>query len=220
MDAYNPAACFSSIDQGQRYAFGNQPPIGQWNLARLAEALIPAIDADADRGLELAEQAVMRYSDLYAGEQVAMMRAKLGLTGNDGGDAALISEFLAWMHARSADYTMTFRMLASGRIEDARLNSDEALALWHQRWRQRTESQEGGVSAACALMRQSNPAYIPRNHLVEAALEAATGPVMDLAPLHSLLALVADPYTERSGMADYARPPADGNPGYQTFCGT
>ena len=220
MDTYNPATCFSSIDHGRRYAFGNQPPIAQWNLARLAEALIPAIDPDADRALEFAEHSVTRFSDLYAAAQLAVMRAKLGLTGERRDDAALISDFLQWMQARAADYTSSFRMLSGGAIDAAYLNDDETLALWHQRWQQRISDQDGGIAAACALIRQNNPIYIPRNYLVEAALEAATGPVLDLKPFLSLLSVVIDPTTARSGMEDYARAPANGHPGYQTFCGT
>lgn len=220
LDSYDPATCFSSIDHAKRYAFGNQPPIAQWNLARLAEALIPSIDDDADRALELAEQSVARFSDLYSAEQLAVMRAKLGLAGEQHGDASLISDFLAWMRSRAADYTVSFRMLSNGAVDTALMRDDETLSLWHRRWQSRIASQEGGSHAAIALMSQSNPIYIPRNHLVEAALEAASGPVSDLAPFNALLLAVVDPYTERSGLANYADPPADGNPRYQTFCGT
>jgi uncharacterized protein YdiU (UPF0061 family) len=220
MDAYDPATCFSSIDHGRRYAFGNQPQIAQWNLARLAEALLPLFDDDADRALELAEQSVARFADLYGEAQLAMMRAKLGLIDDHQDDAALISDFLGWMRQRGADYTLAFHMLSPGKIAASELNGDELLTAWHGKWQARLSAASGSQDQSIALMRQNNPVYIPRNHLVEAALAAATGPAQDLGPLERLLGVLSEPYTEHDAHHDYSRPSPDGGRGYQTFCGT
>ena len=220
LERYDPAVAFSSIDHGKRYAFGNQPSIAQWNLARLAEALLPAIDPDADQALALAEEAVNRFAELYRSRQVAMMRAKLGLTGESGDDETLITDFLGWMRDHDADYTNSFSMLSAGSIAAAKLESDPVLAAWHQRWQARLQAAGEPLDAVTSRMRANNPVYIPRNHQVEAALSAATGPAGDLQPLERLLDVLKTPYLERPGLESYTQPAPDAGRGYQTFCGT
>ena len=220
LERYDPAIAFSSIDHGKRYAFGNQPSIAQWNLARFAEALLPAIDSDPDQSLALAEAAINRFADLYRTRQVDMMRAKLGLGGSADGDEGLITDFLDWMRQTDADYTNSFVMLREGRIEPARLSTDPRLAAWHARWQARLQETGEPANATLARLKVSNPIYIPRNHRVEAALDAATGPASDLGPFERLLEVIANPYEARSGLEAYTTPAPDGGRGHQTFCGT
>lgn len=220
LERYDPGTAFSSIDHAKRYAFNNQPSIAQWNLARFAEALLPAIDPDPDQALALAEAAINRFAGLYRTRQVEMMRNKLGLSGEADGDEALASDFLDWMRDSDADYTNSFAMLNPGSIDASRLAADPRLAAWHVRWQTRLQNGSGSLAAAQNRMRASNPIYIARNHQVEAALDAATGPAGDLRPLERLLEVVWRPYEERPGLADYAAPAPDGGRSHQTFCGT
>ncbi len=220
LERYDPGTAFSSIDHAKRYAFNNQPLIAQWNLARFAEALLPAIDPDPDHALALAEAAINRFADLYRARQVEMMRNKLGLSGEAEGDEALISDFLDWMRDSDADYTNSFAMLNPGRIDAPQLIADPRLAAWHVRWQARMQNDSWSVGVARDQMRASNPIYIARNHQVEAALDAATGPAGDLRPLERLLEVVRRPYEERPGLAAYAAAAPDGGRSHQTFCGT
>lgn len=220
LERYDPGTAFSSIDHAKRYAFNNQPSIAQWNLARFAEALLPAIDPDPDQALALAETAINRFADLYRSRQVEMMRNKLGVSGEADGDEALISDFLDWMRDSDADYTNSFAMLNPGSIDASRLAPDPRLAAWHVRWQTRLQNDSGSLAATQNRMRASNPIFIARNHQVEAALDAATGPAGDLRPLERLLEVVRRPYEERPGLAAYAAPAPDGGRSHQTFCGT
>ena len=220
MDVYDPATVFSSIDTQGRYAYGNQPAIAQWNLARLAEALLPAIDPDEDEALTLARAALEGFGQRYREAYLRRMRAKLGLTTPDGEDVALIEDLLAWMQTHQADYTQTLRQLARGGLPEAQRQADAALAQWHDRWQARLAAQGENLEATLTAMRTVNPVYIPRNHLVEAALAAATGPEADLSVLERLLAVLQNPYEERAGLEAYAEPDPQGGVGYRTFCGT
>jgi uncharacterized protein YdiU (UPF0061 family) len=218
LDAYDPAMAFSSIDHNRRYAFGNQPRMAQWNLARFAEALLPLIHTDQDKAVDLAEAELLAFQDIYETRWLAMMRRKLGLVGDAAEDGALVNDLLSWMRAQGADYTNTFRLFASGTVAATGPFSDAAFRDWHARWQARRAQNNRPMAAARALMQQANPAYIPRNHLVEAALQAATENG-DLQPFHALLDVLAQPYVERDGLARYteANPAPDD---YQTFCGT
>lgn len=211
MDAYDPSTTFSSIDHGRRYAFGNQPGIARWNLARLAEALLPLIHPEPKEGVALAEEKLGAFAALYAARWTAMMRQKLGLSGEDADDAALIKDLLTWMERRRADYTNTFRLLAADRDGDG-IYAEDSFAAWRDRWRGR----RGDPETARTVMAKENPVYIPRNHQVEAVLEAAGRG--DLGPLHALLNVLAQPYTERASLTAYTEPNPEDN--YRTFCGT
>ncbi|HEU5149743.1 MAG TPA: YdiU family protein [Iamia sp.] len=224
MDAYDPATVFSSIDHGGRYAYGNQPGIVQWGLARLAEAVLPLMvpdepeQADIDAAVATLTAVLDRYPTRYEAAHAEGMRAKLGLPA---ADAALVTDMLALLHEQGIDWTSWFRALAAdlrGERDAARgLAVDIAAAdAWLDRWRAAVP--EGDRAATAAAMDAVNPLYIPRNHLVEEALAAATAG--DEAPLHRLLDVLADPFTERPGLDRYAAPGPTGGPRYRTFCGT
>lgn len=221
LDVFEPTTVFSSIDEGGRYAFGNQPPITEWNLARLAEALLPLIDDDQEQAVALAVEALGRFGDHYAAAWKAGTRAKLGLPAglDDAVATALVDDVYALMRADRVDHTGFFRALgaaARGDTEPARsLVLDLAgLDAWLGRWRAACPGGPDGDA-----MDLLNPVYIPRNHLVEEVLAAATAG--DLAPLAALLTAVRAPYDERPGLERFAEPAPDAfGDGYQTFCGT
>jgi len=216
LDAYDPAAVFSSIDHGGRYAYGNQPRIAQWNLARLAEALLPLLDADQDAAIGAATAALESFPGRYEASWAEGMRAKLGLTGDRGDDRALLDELLALMHAQRVDFTAGFRALsaaaARGDAAPARalFPGAESFDAWLGRWIAREPDAQA--------MDRVNPVYVPRNHLVEEALAAATAG--DIGPFDRLVDAVARPFEERPGLERYAEaaPPSFGD--YVTYCGT
>ena len=210
MDAFDPATVYSSIDYGGRYAYGNQPHIAPWNLARLAEALLPLIDDDSDAAVAAVTSVLNSYPERFNRYWSAGMRAKLGLT--EAGDVtdALVDDLLRLLHEHRIDYTSTFRDLA-GYLRGDALPAPE-LADWLVRWREQVED------AAADAMDRVNPIYIPRNHLVEEALEAATAG--DLEPFQRLVDVVSDPFRARPGLESYAAPAPDDFGPYQTFCGT
>jgi uncharacterized protein YdiU (UPF0061 family) len=222
MDAYDPTTVFSSIDRQGRYAFGNQPRIAQWNLARLAETLLPLIDADEDRALAQATAAIEAFPALFQQEMTGVLRAKMGLVREEEGDLALAQDLLANMAANGADHTLTFRSLAMV-VEAGGLghlfNTTGGIDDWLPRWRARLARE--GVPAAYIAVRlnAANPAVIPRNHLVEEALSAATTEG-DLAPFEALLLAVTRPFDGSEDGSRFAAPPAAPDPGYRTFCGT
>ncbi len=216
LDAFDPAAVFSSIDHGGRYAYGQQPVVAEWNLARLAEALLPLFAEDQAAAIALAEEALGAFRPQYSAAWTNGMRAKLGLAAVDATAAdPLLDDVLGLMQTERVDHTSFFRDLArAARGDTDRLQTHvqdhEALETWLTRWLAQTPDAEA--------MDRVNPLYIPRNHLVEDALDAAT--FEDLAPLTQLLDVLRDPYTERPGLERYAAPaPADFGP-YRTFCGT
>ncbi|MDX2082146.1 MAG: YdiU family protein [Terrimicrobiaceae bacterium] len=210
LDAYDPAAVFSSIDHYGRYAYGNQPTIAQWNLARLAESLLSEIDSDSARAIERANEALSRFPDLFRQHWLRGLRAKIGLGSEEDADAALIEELLETMHQHGLDFTNTFRQLDP----DSPLPH---LEDWHVRWTERLRRQSGGISEVLALMQRTNPVVIPRNHRVEEALAAAVEHG-DYAPLHALVAAVSDPFTPPNPIF-YEAAPVGSEP-YRTFCGT
>jgi uncharacterized protein YdiU (UPF0061 family) len=220
MDVYDPTTVFSSIDHGGRYAYGNQPTIGLWNMARLAEALLPLIDDDQERAVELATESLDRYERLYDEAWLAGMRAKLGLVDDDdGGGRALANDWLELLQSNQVDFTTAFRRLADA--ADGSPESpvgvtslfEEPIGGWLDRWTSRIRAD------AQATMRIVNPVYVPRNHLVEESLDAATGG--DLAPFQRLLEVVTDPFDEQAGRERFVAPAPDGfTAGFQTFCGT
>jgi uncharacterized protein YdiU (UPF0061 family) len=215
MNVYHPETVFSSIDRNGRYAYGNQPSITQWNLARLAETLLPLLAAEGETAVALATQVLEDFPTRFEWYWLAGMRKKLGLQTPDDGDAELVQPLLDWMQKVEADFTNTFRDLSTGRLT-AQTHEDEGFRAWHVRWQERIgrESRSDGA----ALMRSVNPAIIPRNHRVEEALAAAERND-DLSVLERLLAALASPYDDRDDRAEYLEPPLDDR-GYRTFCGT
>ena len=217
LDAFDPATVFSSIDEGGRYAYANQPLVAEWNLARLAEALLPLLHDDEEQAISLAVASLGGFREQYAAAWSAGLRAKLGLPeGLDEATAApLIEELLGLLQANRVDHTSFFRRLgdaARGNTEPTRrLVLDlAAVDAWLQRWR--------ALSPDGEAMDRVNPVYVPRNHLVEQALTAASDG--DLGPLERLLGAVTAPYDERPGYERYAEPAPEGSTAYRTFCGT
>ncbi|MBY0396671.1 MAG: YdiU family protein, partial [Thermoleophilia bacterium] len=183
VDAYDPAAVFSSIDDAGRYAYANQPGITQWNLARFAEALLPLIDPDGARAVELATEELNRFPGAFEAHRLSGLRAKLGLRTAAAGDADLAADLLDWMHATRADFTNTFRALA-GEVPGGERAGDPAFAAWAARWVARLALEGETPVSARARLCAANPAVIPRNHRVEEALAAAERE--DLGPLDRL----------------------------------
>jgi uncharacterized protein YdiU (UPF0061 family) len=218
MDAYDPNTVFSSIDQMGRYAYANQPVIAQWNIARLAEALLPLIDADMDKAVDKAEKAVNRFPALYKTKWLAMMRAKLGLFGTQDGDEKLISDLLGWMQHNHADWTNTFRDLSMREKPAGQPYDTKPFTAWYERWQARLGQNTKPLKSSLCLMKNTNPAIIPRNHKVEEALEAATAG--NLQPFHDLLAALKEPYKDSAALTPYQSPPSPSQRVYQTFCGT
>ncbi len=223
MDDFHPDRVYSSIDRHGRYAYSNQPPIAQWNLARLAECLLPFLHADADKALEAAEQIVIDFARHYEKAYLRRFRAKLGLQETRAEDAGLIDSLLQAMVQVRADFTNTFRALcdaAEGNCEPVRAQwgESEPCEAWLAQWRERLALEAITPQERAAAMRLVNPFVIPRNHRVEAALSAAVAG--DLEPLEWLLRALADPWTACSENADLTRPPEPHEVVQKTFCGT
>ena len=221
MDRYAGATVFSSIDRNGRYAFGNQPWITRWNLARFAEALLPLIDPDQSRAVAIAQERLTRFRTWMNDAWTDMMRAKLGLPGQRPDDLSLATDLLELMEKASADYTDTFRALSGATAVPAALDATPGWDGWRTRWDARCERARGAApsAAARARMRRVNPAVIPRNHLVQGALDAAVK-ADDPGPLHRLLAALRSPYDERPALAPFQEPPPAAFCNYRTFCGT
>jgi serine/tyrosine/threonine adenylyltransferase len=218
MDAYDPSTVFSSIDREGRYAYGNQPKIAGWNLARFAEALLPLLHEDEEQAIERAEDAIAEYPKLYQRYWLAGMRAKLGISDEDPEDEALIAELLAMMNKHHADYTNTFRAMTMGQLEGMFLFSTAEFEAWHARWQARLGRQPESQVSPRSLMQRSNPAVIPRNHRVEEALSAADEG--DYSVMERLLAVLTCPYAYSAEQDEYAALPERTNPAYRTYCGT
>lgn len=220
MDHYDPLTVFSSIDRHGRYAFANQPPIAQWNLTRFAETLLPLIHPESETAIRLAETALYGFVSHYEQAWLAGMRKKLGLLEPADDDVDLVRDLLACMQQDTLDYTNTFRALATARTLTA---ASPAMAAWVARWRARLDSQSAAQSVAperiAAVMAQADPAVIPRNHQVEAALSAAVESG-DLGPFERLLAVLQTPFEETDANAAYRAPAPPAAVPYQTFCGT
>ncbi|WP_458461833.1 protein adenylyltransferase SelO, partial [Paenibacillus sp.] len=219
MDAYNPSTVFSSIDTQGRYAYGNQPYIAGWNLARFAETLLPLLHEDEEQAVQLAQDAIAQFSELYHHHWLKGMRAKLGLLNEESEDEALIKELLELMEKHGADYTNTFLALTFDNLEGTTLFGTTEFAEWNERWQARLDRQQGMKEVSQQLMRTSNPAVIPRNHRVEEALERAENHG-DLSVMEKLMAVLSDPFSHSPEQAEYAELPAQCNTSYQTFCGT
>ena len=224
MDGYDPGAVFSSIDHAGRYAYGNQPAIAHWNLARLAEAMLPLLAEDEDAALATAHEVLAGFRPAFEAAYLDGLRRKIGLSTGQDGDAALIQELLTAMAAGKADFTLVFRRLADAAAgQDAAVRAlftdPAAFDAWMDRWRARLEAEPQDAEQRAAAMRAVNPAVIPRNHQVEAALDAAVTR-RDFAPFEALLDALSRPFEERPGLERFVEPPAPGGGPYMTFCGT
>ena len=217
MDIYDPKTVFSSIDQTGRYAFCNQPLITKWNLSRFAECLIPLIDNDQNKAIEIATDMINSFEKKYEEKWINMMKDKLGLFGFDNKDRFLILDLLTWMHEKKADYTNTFCHLMNLAPRKDELFNDNDFNNWKKRWKERLSKNNVSPKKCLELMKNNNPLIIPRNHKVERALEAAEK--NDLEPFNHLVEILKDPYTQKDDILDYQIPSSSGKK-YQTFCGT
>jgi uncharacterized protein YdiU (UPF0061 family) len=234
MDEYDPNQVYSSIDRFGRYAYGQQPSIGLWNLTQLANCLLPLLAADTEEDMEAAKSraraALDAYGKAFEPAYYGGLRAKIGLMddGTDtGADDELVTDLLGRMAQHRADFTNTFRLLADARPDDpatlepvrAGFTDPAAFDTWAAQWRERLARQREPDAERQARMRGLSPAYIPRNHRVQEVIDAATERG-DLAPLERLLAVVSRPYDDHPEQAEYRQPPQEHEVVHQTFCGT
>lgn len=226
MEAHDPGAVFSSIDTHGRYAYANQPLIARWNIARLAEALLPLIDADdPERAVGRATEVIAAFPAQYEGHWLSGAREKLGLARADADDATLAQDWLALLQAQAVDHTLAWRHLADA-VEDegfrlqALFEDTRPLKDWLARWRSRGTQESSAPAERALRMRRASPIYIARNHRVEEALAAASMDG-DLGPFQRLLDVLARPFDERAGLEGFAAPAApEVTAQYRTFCGT
>jgi uncharacterized protein YdiU (UPF0061 family) len=218
MDAYDPATVFSSIDHHGRYAYQNQPHIAAWNLSRLASAMLPLFDAEEEKAVAIANEILAQFPDHFDKAWLAGMRAKLGIFNEEPDDVELAHKVLAVKHAHKMDFTNTFRDLSGDLLTTNTLAENSEFTAWHAQWQNRLRRQPQDLEQARALMRRTNPAFIPRNHKVEEALAAATEG--DLAVSEKLLDVVTQPFAYNRNLPDYSAPAPQGSCPYQTFCGT
>ena len=217
MDTYDPKTVFSSIDQMGRYAYCNQPIITKWNLSRFAECLIPLIDQDQNKAIQLATEIINTFEKKYEEKWLNMMRDKLGLFGTDEKDKFLILDLLTWMHQKKIDYTNTFCHLMNFKIQKNKNYEDNIFQNWKKRWQKRLSTNNNTPEKYIKLMRSVNPLVIPRNHKVEEVLHEANQ--NNLKPINQLLEILNNPYTEQKNIIEY-QTPSISNEKYQTFCGT
>ena len=219
VDAYDHMAVFSSIDAQGRYAFTNQPAIGQWNLARFAETLLSSIDDDKDRAVSQATKRLEAFMPAFQTHWTHLMRQKLGLFVEEAGDTQLANDLFNVMHGARADFTLTFRTLAAHLDADTSIAEDSPeMSAWLAAWRARQERERQSPEARRALMESVNPIFTPRNHRVEQALALAT--TGDFTAYDRLLAAVSQPFLARADITDLAQPPKPEERVLQTFCGT
>jgi uncharacterized protein YdiU (UPF0061 family) len=217
MDAYHPGTVFSSIDRQGRYAWANQPGIAHWNLAQLAQSLLPLIDADEAVAVPKAQAALDGFADLYRAAWERRLLAKFGIGAAQSGDLALAERFLKALEDQGVDFTLAFRRLGlagAGDASDLRALFGHPPDDWLEAWRGRIAGDQG----AMRRMARANPVYIPRNHRVEAALAAANAG--DMAPFDALRAVLAHPFDASDATAAYEDPPRPEEIVHQTFCGT
>jgi uncharacterized protein YdiU (UPF0061 family) len=219
LDTYDRLTVFSSIDRQGRYAYANQPPIAAWNLARFADTLLPLLHRDEEQAVRLAEDVLTGFQKLYHRTWLAGMRAKLGLFDEETEDEALVENLLNMMEKHRADYTNTFRLLTLGMQVDADLLQTSEFVQWYESWQARVGRQQAAEAAWRQLMKDSNPAVIPRNHRVEEALERAVE-YADYSAMNKLLAALAKPYAYTPEQVEFTTLPAPSTAPYRTFCGT
>ncbi len=217
MDVYDPKTVYSSIDEMGRYAYCNQPVIAKWNLSRFAECLIPLIDKDQNKAIELATEMINSFEKKYEEKWLNMMRDKLGLFGVEDKDKFLILDLLTWMHQKKVDYTNTFCHLMNFEIKGKKNFEDNDFQNWKKRWHERLKINSNSPEKYTKLMRSVNPLVIPRNHKVEEVLDEANND--NLEPLNKFLEILAKPYSEQKDITNFQLP-SSSNEKYKTFCGT
>lgn len=219
MDAYDPVTVFSSIDTQGRYAYVNQPPIAQWNLARFAETLLPLLHSDPEKAIASATELIIAFPERFQHHWLTGMRGKLGLFNEEPADVSLVEDLLRWMHQSQADFTNTFRALSVDSPAEESDYQEMGFSDWHASWQARLRRQSQSTEEARQRMRAHNPAVIPRNHRVEEALKAAVEN-QDFSVMHKLLSVLANPYSDLLMNSDYSQPAINNGMPYKTFCGT
>ncbi len=212
MDSFNLGTCFSSIDHMGRYAYGNQPAVAKWNLARFAECLLTLINPRKDDALKMATELIDKFDKIYEEKWFSMMKNKLGLIGDDKEDNVLIFKLLEIMKKQELDYTNTFLFLMEQEIDSKKNYQNEKFDNWKVKWQKRLTKDSN------KLMQQNNPIVIPRNHIVESVLKSAES--NDLKPFNDLLQALKNPYTNQKILNKYRSPAQKTHEKYQTFCGT
>lgn len=218
MDSYDPNTVFSSIDRNGRYAYENQPSIGEWNLSCLASALLPLFDEDQERSIEIAKNELSEFNKIYQDSWFKGMRAKLGIFNEEEYDKELIENLLNLMKKYHADFTNTFINLTFNEQEESELYNSLEFNNWYNMWQERIKRQQESKESSIQLMKNSNPAVIPRNHRVEEALEAANN--SDYSVMERLLNVLSKSYEHSKEQAEYATLPPVTSCKYTTFCGT
>ncbi len=219
MDSYDPKTVFSSIDRQGRYAYANQPNIAAWNLARFAETLLPLLDKEEKRAIQIAQDAISEFAELYRCNWLSGMRSKLGIFNQETGDESLVEDLLNLMHKFKADFTNTFLALTNNQLEEGSLFASAEFDQWHKLWQSRLTRQQETSESSQQLMKKSNPAVIPRNHRVEEALAGAVEH-QDYSIMERLLQVLERPFVYSKEMMEYTRPAAETAKPYRTFCGT
>ncbi len=222
MDTYSPDTVFSSIDVHGRYAYKNQPNMASWNICRFAEAILPLINEDVDIAVDLAQEEILKFSDLYFKNWFSQMRKKLGIFDEELIDKALIEDLLSMMEKYKEDFTNTFVSLTYRKNMNRRMFLSAEFTTWHKNWQERLERQEESVGKtldeAYELMKKSNPIVIPRNHRVEEALKAADEG--NLTVMENLLSVLKNPYEYKKEMDKYTELAEPSDLPYRTYCGT
>ena len=217
MDYYDPKTVFSSIDLHGRYAFGNQPNIAEWNLARFAESILPLFDLDNKKAVSIAEQEINNFKDIFKNNFTKMMKGKLGLISNEIEDDKLMKDLFQLMFKNEADYTNTFVYLMNGSVPQEKLIKDKNFIEWKNKWNSRL-SRNQDIIKAKELMTKNNPIIIPRNHLIESALSKAEQGNLD--EFNKLILALKDPYKDNGQYTGLKNPAPQSEKKYQTFCGT
>ena len=217
MDHYDTKTVFSSIDHYGRYAYGSQPIIGQWNLARFIESLFPLLDQNENKAEQIANELIKEYEGLFADQYHLMMKNKLGMISDEDQDKRMMSDLFKIMHKNQADYNNTFRYLINGKFPNEKLLNDPDFIIWEAEWKKRISKNQNSEKAY-QLMMEHNPVFIPRNHKVEEALLAADNG--DLSKFLSLCEVVKKPYVENTNFEEFTKPAPATDRIYKTYCGT
>ncbi len=218
MDTYDPSAVFSSIDKLGRYSYFNQPRITKWNLERFAECLLPLIDIDSKKSVEIASNILNEFPNKYKNQWLNMMKSKLGLFGEDSNDEELIVELLAWMHKNKADYTNTFCYLMNKLEINDKIYKDQEFLNWEEKWKVRLKYKNQSLEKSLLVMKESNPIIIPRNHIVEESINLAAEK-NDMSKIFQMLNVIKNPMKYNSDVSNYQKKP-NSRKKYVTYCGT
>lgn len=218
MDTYNPDTVFSSIDVYGRYAYKNQPKMLGWNLCRFAESLLPLLDEDQNEAINIAQEAISDYDEIYYNNWISIMRSKLGIFNKEELDKAIIEDLLSMMEKYNEDYTNTFVSLTTKNNMDKGMFISDEFKNWYDSWQERLKRQPNSSEEVNKLMKESNPYVIPRNHRVEKAIEAADNG--DLSVMMKLLDVLSRPYDYSNDQDDYTTLPKPSSCPYKTYCGT